>query len=351
MRSLLSHHQAVRFVRALLLVFAAVMAAAVPALSAEPSVSYRGKTVRIVVGAAAGGGFDAYARLLAAHLGRQLPGTPQVIVQNMPGAGALVATNHIANAAPRDGTQIGAGNPGIVTDSLFYPERFRVDTRRLKWIGNALRETHVATTWHLAPVQTFDQVFQREFLVAGSGGSSTTYPLVLNGVLGTRFRMIAGYAGTAEANLAVERGEVHGIAAITWASLKATQSSALESGRLRPLVQFGLEKHRELPAVPWIYDYVRNDADRAALNLMFGTQEFGRPFFVAEGVPDATVAVLRAAFDRTMESPEFRADAARRGLDLDPTTGAEIHAVIEQIHTTPRDVIDRVRRILEPAAR
>lgn len=350
MRSLLRQHQAVRFARALLLVLAATVAAT-PALAAEPGVSYRGKTVRIVVGAAAGGGFDAYARLLAAHLGRHLPGTPSVIVQNMPGAGALVATNHIANAAPRDGTAIGAGNPGIVTDSLFYPERFRVDTRRLNWIGNALRETHVATTWHMAPVQRFDQVFQREFLVAGSGGSSSTYPLLLNDVLGTRFRLIAGYAGTAEANLAMERGEVHGIAAITWASLKATQASALENRRLRPLVQFGLEKHRELPDVPWIYDYVRNDADRAALTLLLATQEFGRPFFVAEGVPQETVAVLRGAFDRTMASAEFRADAARRGLDLDPTTGAQIETRVEEIHRTPRAIIDRVRRILEPAYR
>ena len=221
----------------------------------------------------------------------------------------------------------------------------------MKWIGSALRETHVTTAWHLAPVQTFDQVFQRELVVAGSGGTSSTYPQVMNGVLGTRFKVVTGYAGTAEGNLAMERREVDGNGGITWASVKATQAPALRDKQVRILVQFGLAKHSELPNVPWIYDYVRNEADRAALNLVFGTQEFGRPYIVAEAVPDATVAVLRAAFDATMSSAEFRADAARRLLDLDPTPGTEIQRLVEDIHRTPPAVIDRVRKILDPAAR
>jgi hypothetical protein len=324
---------------------------ATPALGAEPAVSFRGKTIRIVVGASPGGGFDSYARLLAAHLARHIVGTPSVIVQNMTGAGSLPAANYVANVAPKDGTVIGAVNSAIVTDSLFYPDRVRFDPKRVKWIGSALRETHVATAWHLAPVQSFEQVFQREFIVAGSGGTSTTYPLFLNGVLHTRFKLVAGYAGTAEGNLAMERREVDGNAGITWASVKATQTAALRDKRLRILVQLGQTKHPELPDVPWVYDYVRNDADRAALNLMFGTQEFGRPFIVAEGVPDMTVVILRAAFDATMVSPEFRADAARRMLDLDPTTGVEIQRLVEDIHRTPPAVVDRVRKLLDPAAR
>ena len=325
--------------------------ASMSAFAAEPAAPYSGKTIRIVVGASAGGGFDAYARLLAAHLGKQIAGNPRVIVQNMTGAGSLPAANYIANVAPKDGTVIGAVNPAIVTDSLFYPDRARFDPKRVKWIGSALRETHVTTAWHLAPVQTFGQVFQRELVVAGSGGTSSTYPLLMNGVLGTRFKVVAGYAGTAEGNLAMERREVDGNGGITWASVKATQSQALRDKQLRILVQFGLTKHGELPNVPWVYDYVRNDADRAALNLVFGTQEFGRPYIVAEAVPDATVAVLRTAFDATMNSPEFRADAARRLLDLDPTPGADIQRLVEDIHKTPPAVVDRVRKILDPAAR
>jgi tripartite-type tricarboxylate transporter receptor subunit TctC len=333
------------------LAFLAFLLATVPVPAAQPVPSFRGKVIKIIVGASAGGGYDAYARLLAAHLGRNIPGTPSVIVQNMAGAGSLLASNYIANVAPKDGTVIGAVNPVIVTDSLFYPDRFRFDSRKVKWIGSALRETHVATAWHRAPVQTFDQVFQREFLVAGAGGSTTSYPAVLNGVLGTRFKVVAGYAGTAEGGLAMERGEVDGNGAITWASVKVTQAQALRDKQLRVLVQFGLAKHKELPDVPWIYDYVRNDADHAALDLVFGPQEFGRPYLVAEGVPDATVGILRTAFDRTMSSVEFRSDAARRGLDLDPTTGAEIQGVVEDIHRTPAAVIDRVRKLLEATAR
>lgn len=337
--------------RALAFVLTIVLLAATPTLAAEPAPSFRGKTVRIIAGTTAGGGFDAYARLLAAHVGRHIAGNPSVIVQNMAGAGSLVAANYIANVAPKDGTVIGAVNPAIVTDSLFYPDRAKFDARKVKWIGSALKETHVATAWHLAPVQKFDEVFQREFLVAGAGGSTTTYPMLLNGVLGTKFKVITGYAGTAEANLAMERREVGGSGAITWASLKATQTQLLRDKQLRILVQFGLTKHRELPHVPWIYDYVRNDADRAALNLMFGTQEFGRPYLVAEGVPDATVAALRAAFNATMSSAEFRAEAARRGLDLDPISGEEVQRVAESVQRTPADVVDRVRRILDPTAR
>ena len=336
--------------RALVLLLGAILFA-VPSIAAETAASFRGKTVRIVVGAAAGGGYDAYARLLAAHLGKGLPGNPTVVVQNMAGAGALIAANYIANVAPKDGTVIGAVNPAIVSDALFHPDRFKFDARKVKWIGSVLRETHVATAWHTAPVQSFDQIFQREFLVGGAGGSTSTFPVLINGVLGTRFKVVAGYVGTAEAALAMERGEVDGSGAITWASVKATQPAALMDNQLRILAQFGMAKHPELPDVPWLYDYVRSDGDRAALDLVLRGQEFGRPFMVAEGVPDATVTALRAAFDRVMSSAEFRADAARRKLDLDPITGAEIERVVEQIHQTPPAVVDRVRRILESVPR
>jgi len=344
-------HKAAGSRRALLILAGVFLFASVPALAADAPPSFRGKTVRIIVGAAAGGGFDAYSRLVAAHLGKALPGTPTVIVQNMVGAGSLQAANYIANVAPKDGTVIGAINPAIVTNSLFYPARFRFDARKVKWIGSALRETHVATAWHTAPVRTFDQVFQREFVVAGAGGTTSTYPVLLNGVLGTRFKVVTGYTGTAEGNLAMERGEVEGSGGITWASVKATQTQALRDQQIRILVQFGLAKHGELPNVPWIFDYVRNDADRAALNLVLGTQEFGRPYMVAEGVPDVTLAVLRAAFDQTMSSGEFRADAARRALDLDSATGAEIQGIVEEIYRTSPDVVNRVRGLLESTPR
>ncbi len=312
---------------------------------------YRGKTVRLIVGASAGGGFDVYSRVIAQHLTRHLPGSPTVIVQNMAGAGSLVAANYIANVAPKDGTVIGAPNPAIVTNALFYPERVKFDAKKVMWIGSALRETHVATSWYTTHIAKFEDTFGQDFFVAGSGGTTNIYPVLLNAVLGTRFKLVPGYPGTAEGNLAMERSEVDGIGAITWASVKATQGEALRDHRLRILVQFGLMRHKELPEVPWIFDYARTDKDRAALKLVLTTQEFGRPYLVAEGVPQNVVLALRNAFDETMQDPAFRADAAKRHLDLDPTRGAEIQSVVDDIYKTPPDIVDRVRKILEAAGR
>jgi tripartite-type tricarboxylate transporter receptor subunit TctC len=320
---------------------------AAPARAQDATNLFRGKTVRVIVGASAGGGFDIYSRIIAEHLGKHLPGRPTVIVQNMVGAGSLTAANYIANVAPKDGTVIGAVNPLIVTNALFYPERFKFDARKVKWIGSALRETHVAMVSRKSQVQNFADLFRRELVVAGSGGATNSYPMLLNAVLGTHFKVVSGYAGTAEGNLAMERGEVDGVGGITWASVKATHAEALRDKNLRILVQYGLAKHKELPGVPWVFDYAKSDADRAALRLLLSTQEFGRPYLVAEGVPDAVVSVLRDAFDATMKATDFRVEAGRRGLDLDPTTGGDIQNLVDNIYKTPPPVVARVRKVLE----
>jgi tripartite-type tricarboxylate transporter receptor subunit TctC len=323
---------------------------AIPA-AARDAAPFQGKTIRIIVGASAGGGFDTYSRIIAEHLGKHIAGNPLVIVQNMAGAGSLSAANYVANVAPKDGTVIGAVNPGIVTDALFYPERVKFDARKVKWIGSALRETHVAIAWHTSPVKNFDDVFRREFVVAGSGGTSNIYPMLLNGVLKTRFRLVAGYPGTAEGSLAMQRGEVDGNGGITWASVKATEAAALRDKNLRILVQFGLMRHKELPNVPWIFDYAHSEPDRAALRLVLSTQEFGRPYLVAQGVPDNVVALLRHAFDETMQAGDFRAEARKRGLDLEATNGVEIERLVDAIYKTQPEVVARVKKILDAAGR
>jgi tripartite-type tricarboxylate transporter receptor subunit TctC len=333
------------------LIAALAIAFAAPASAQNLSNYYRGKTVRVIVGTSAGGGFDLYSRAIAQALPRHLPGNPLVIVQNMAGAGSLTAANYIANAAPKDGTVIGAPNPNIVTDALFYPDRVKFDARKVKWIGSALKETHVATAWYKTNVKSFDDVFAHEFVVAGGGGTSTVYPLVLNAVLGTKFKLVAGYPGLAEGNLAMARGEVDGVAGITWASVKATQAEALRDNHLRILLQFGLTRHQELPNVPWVFDYAKSEADKVALKLVLSPQEFGRPYMVADGVPDGVVALLRTAFDETMKDEAFRADAAKRHLDLDPATGVDIQTVVEDIYRTPALVVARVHQILEAAAK
>jgi tripartite-type tricarboxylate transporter receptor subunit TctC len=321
-----------------------------PAAAQDQSVYFKDKTIRLMVGSAPGGGYDAYGRIVAAHIRRHIPGNPTVIVQNMPGAGSLVLANYLYNVAPKDGTAFGAVNALLATDPLMYPERVKFDPRQFRWLGSALKENHVGLTWHTSPVQSFDDLFNKELIVAGTGGATTLYPVLTNAILGTKLKMIPGYQGTKQGMLAMERGEVAGNVGITWASLKATAGSWLRDKKIKVIIQYGLKKHPELPDASWIYDYARNDDDRAAMDLSFGNQEFGRPFIAPPGVPDTAVDILRTAFEQTMNDPEFQADAEKRQVDLEFTSGAEIQALIEKFYKTPPAIVDRIKTILEHTA-
>jgi tripartite-type tricarboxylate transporter receptor subunit TctC len=330
----------------------AVSALGASALSAPAQAAdayFKDRQIRVIVGSAPGGGYDAYGRLLAQYMRQHIPGNPTFIVQNMPGAGSLVAANYIYNVAPKDGTFIGAVNAMLATDPLVYPDRVKFDPRQFRWLGSALRENHVGVAWNLARVKTLDDVLKNELIVAGTGGATNFYPLFVDAILGAKMKMIPGYQGSKQGMLAMERGEVGGVVGISWASVKATNGSWLRDEKIRPFVQFGLKKHPELPDVSWIYDYARNDDDRAAMNLAFGNSEFGRPFIAPPGVPDAVVDILRDAFEDTMNDPEFRADAEKRQLDLDITRGAEIQSLIEKIYKTPPAVVERVKKIVQSA--
>jgi tripartite-type tricarboxylate transporter receptor subunit TctC len=314
--------------------------------AAAQDMPWKGKPITMVLGSAPGGGYDTFARTIAPHLGRHLPGRPTIIIQNMPGAGSLLATNHLYNVAARDGSVIAGLNPQLATEPLVRPERAKYDPRKLSWIGSALRETHVALAWHTSPVKTFDDVFKHELIVAGSGGATDTFPLFLNSLLNTKFKVIAGYKGTRQGMLAMERGEATGNGGTTWASLKATQGQWLKEGKIRVILQYGLSKHPELPNVPWIYDYAKSAEDKAAMNLVFARQEFGRPYAGPPELPPAILALYRQAFDATMKDPAFLADAEKRKLDLDPITGDAIQKLVDNLYTAPPAVIERVKDIL-----
>jgi tripartite-type tricarboxylate transporter receptor subunit TctC len=327
----------------------AVVAGAVLALL-QPAQAQEGyfkdKTVRIIVGSAPGGGYDAYARVVGDHLRKHLPGSPQIVIQNMPGAGSLVAMNYIANVAPKDGTAIGAINAAMTTQPLLYPDQAKFDPRKMHWIGSTLREFHIGLVRSDSPVKSIEDAQKIEIPVAGTGGSTTTYPAIANALLGTKFKVITGYQGTAQGMLAVERREVDGLIGITWASIKATQAAALREGKIRLLAQFGVRKHPELPNIPLVIDSAKSPEDKAALRLVFSSQDVGRPWVVPEGVPANVVEMLRKGFDDTMADKDFQADAAKRKLDLEPTSGKEIQEVVEEIFRTPPAVVERVKPFL-----
>ena len=307
--------------------------------------TFAGKQIRVLIGSSPGGGYDLFSRVIAQHWTRHVPGNPAFVPQNLPGALSLNVANNIFNVAAKDGTAIGAVNPQIASEAILNPDRARFDARKFLWIGSALRETQVMVASAKAPVTRFEQAFERELVLGGSGGATNTFPALTNAILGTKFKIVMGYPGTREVNLAMERGEVQGIGAITWASVKGTMGDKLRAGEIVLVGQYGAQKHPELPDTPHVPSFAKTPEDQAALRLLFATQEFGRPYIAAPGTPADISKVLQTSFMATMKDPVFLADATQRGLDIDPMEGADIQALVEQLYMTPPAVVERVRPI------
>lgn len=325
-----------------LLALAGVLSAADPAAAQD---FYKDKRINMVVGSAPGGGYDTFARTVSKYWTDHIPGKPTFVVQNMPGAGSLVAANHVYNVGAKDGTVIGAVNPGIATDPLLSPDRAKFDAREFHWIGSPLREIQTALVWHTSPVQSLEDLKTKELLVAGSGGATEVFPTVSQKILGLKFKVVAGYAGTKEGGLAMERGEVNGIGGTTWASVKATYGHWLAEKKIKVIVQYGLRKHPELPDVPMLIDLAKTKEQRDALNFVFARQDLGRPYVTAPGVPAERVTLLRQTFVATMKDPAFIKEAESRKLDLDPepVTGEELQSLVAQIYATPPALVARLR--------
>jgi len=309
---------------------------------------YKGKTVRIVVGTAAGGGYDLFARIVARHLAAHIPGGPSIIVQNLPAAGGLVMTNQLYASAPRDGTVIGAPINGIPTAPLIQPNGAHFDAEKLIWLGSTNREPYVAFVWHTAPVQSLADLQANELIVGATAPGTTMvdFPLITNAILGTKFRIVRGYEGTPQINNAIERGEIEGEGGIGWAAVKAQVPQWITGKKIKVIAQYGLKRHTDLADVPSMLELAKNEADRRALTMLFARTEYGRPYFLPPEVPAARVAALRRAFDETMRDPAFVADAAKLQLDVDPMSGEQVQALVGDLARTPTDVVARVRAIL-----
>jgi tripartite-type tricarboxylate transporter receptor subunit TctC len=322
---------------------------AVPA-AAENDVAafYRGKQLRMIVGSAVGGGYDLFARIVARHIVHHIPGSPGIIVQNQPAAGGVVMANQLYGQGPKDGTVIGVPINGLPTAPLLQSGT-QFDPERLIWLGSTNREAYVAFVWHTVPVTRIAELTSKEVVVGATtpGTTMVDFPLLVNDVLGLKFKVVRGYQGTPQINLAIERGEVEGMGGLGWASVKAQTPHWISERKIKVLAQYGLKRHSELSDVPTMLELAKSDADRQAMTMLFARTEYGRPYFLPPDVPIERVAALRRAFDATMKDPAFVAEAAKLQFDVDPLTGEQVQALVAQLAATPREVVARVRAALE----
>ena len=312
---------------------------------------YRGKQIQLRIGSAPGSGYDIAGRLVAPYIGKYLPGAPNVVVQNVPGAGSLTLANQLYNTAAKDGTVIGVVTNGMPTAPLLTPDTARFDPRHFGWIGAQAPETQIVMVWHTSPVQTLNDLFKKELLVGAValGTATVDVPLVTNAAAGTKFKLVMGYESTGNIDLAMERGEVFGHAAAGWVSVKSRNQAWLQSGKAKIIVQYGFKKHPDLQDIP-LFPLPANEADKQAIVLMFARQEYGRPLLAPPGVPPERLAALRKAFASAMKDPDFLKDAARAESEVNPVSGEDLDKLTEQIMKTDAAVVARVRALLDPDA-
>ena len=327
------------------------MASTIPALSQdEVAQFYKGKQVRIVVGSAPATGQDLIARVLARHMGSKIPGSPSLVVQNVPGAGGLVMTNQLYNSAPRDGTVIGAPLNGVPMAPLLEPNASRFDAARLNWLGSTNREAYVAFAWHTAPVQSLNDLLITELVVggAGQGGAMVDFPLAASRILSLKFRVVRGYEGSAQVNHAIERGEIQGQGGIGWAAVKAQTPHWITEKKIKVIAQYGFERHPDLPDTPTVLELAKDKFDHQALRILFSRQEYGRPYFLPPDVPASRLQAMRRAFDATMRDPHFIADVAKLQLDVDPMSGEDMQGLVGGLTSAPLEIVARLRTALGP---
>jgi tripartite-type tricarboxylate transporter receptor subunit TctC len=312
--------------------------------SAQPADEfYKGKTLTILSGHSAAGAYSAYARLLERHMGKHIPGNPTTVLKFMEGATGLTLANWLFNAAPKDGLSIGIFHERIGLEPLVSPKGTNFDGRKFNWIGSAAKQTSVCFTRTDSKVKTLADARNLAIPVGASAAaaSDSVMPRMMNAMLDTKFQIIRGYGG-ADILLAIERGEVEGRCGFGWASLKTTRPDWAEQRKINLIAQFSYKPHPDLKDVPLMMDLVQKPEDKRALQLIFATQEMGRPFATSPGVPVDRVAALRKAFMETLKDPAFLAEAKKLDLEIDPITGEEITELLVDLYNTPKDIVERV---------
>jgi tripartite-type tricarboxylate transporter receptor subunit TctC len=321
-------------------------------LAAQDAVEqfYKGKQISVIVGSSSGGGYDTYARLLARHFGSAMPGNPTMVVQNMSGAGSNRAAGYIYSVAPKDGTAAAAIFPGAVLQPLLSDAPVSHDPNKLIYLGSANSDVYVCYVRSDAPVKTFKDVLTKELIIGASNPGATTYdlPLLLNSVLGTKFRIVTGYAGSREMTLALERGEVQGACGIGWTGIETMHPDWFAKDTIRVLVQLSTKGHDDLNkrGVPRAEELAQSEDDKKVIRLVFSQGIFGRPFVLPPGVPGERVAALRKAFVAAFNDKTLRAEADKMQLDVDPMSGDELQKLVADLYDTPPRLVERARQAL-----
>lgn len=296
----------------------------------SPADFYKGKTIDLIVGYAPGAGYDAYAQLLRSAFSKNMPGNPNVLIKHMPGAGSLIAVNHLYNRAPRDGTVIGLFNRAAPMEPMLANENAQFDPARLTWIGSLNNEVSICAAWHTAPVRTWDDATRHELMMIVGNITDDTgiFPTILMNMFDAKFRLITGFGDGTKMDLAFEQGEGNARCGWSWGTAKQRRGEWFTSGQAIPFVQFGLRKHPDLPNVPLVLDLARNDDEREVLKLLFARQVMGRPVAGPPDIPADRFAALRQAFADTMKDPEFIATAGKMNLEYEFVSGEEVEKIV-----------------------
>lgn len=343
-----------RFAAALIGTAVAIAATVIgPARADDEAVAafYKGKQIRMVIGLGAGEAYDIYARLLARHYPKHIPGNPVIVPQNQPGAGSLNAINSLYNTAARDGTVIGTGHRFVPMMPLLDMEGTKFDPLKFTYIGSMNREIGICIAMKEAGFRTVADMKAREFVVGttGAGAELTNFNATLRAMLGLKLKVIVGYRTSLDINAAMERGELQGRCGVSYGSLKTTRPQWVANKDVDILIQFGLTKEKELPDVPLLGDLVSDVSDRQALELMLAPSEMGRPFMAPPEIPADRAAALRAGFDASMRDPALIEEAGKLKLELAALSGAEMEALVSRLYKAPSAVVERARTLVRSA--
>ena len=339
------------------LALAAGLSALLAGAIASPAAAedfYKGKTIEFIVGGNAGGGYDVYARTIARHLPRHIPGNPAIVVKNMQGGGSAKAASFLFEQGAKDGTMIGAVFPGAIMEPLLGTRRgkFPYEARQFQYLGSANNATRICATWHGSKTGTFDDALKRKTILGASqaGGSTRDYAYMLKHLTGAKFDVVAGYKGTVDMIIALERGEIDGLCGYDFSSLRTQRPDWIRDKKVNLLVQLGLEADPELAkmGVPEVWKYLKNADDRKVIELIVTQQVLGRPYFAPPGVPADRMKILRAGFAATFKDKAFLADAQKMRIDIEPLDGIKVQALVEKLYSSPKDLVERARRASGP---